>query len=72
MGAPSPDFGVTVRVEAPSSAAATRGLVDAVHGAVESLAALDIAESRALQGFGGSWVAHPDFLTLPAYEAVAE
>ena len=45
MGTPSPGYAVTVRVEAPSSADATGGLVAAVHRAKGSLTALDIVES---------------------------
>ena len=45
MRNPSPGYAITVRVEAPSSAGATGGLVAAVQRAGGSLTALDIAES---------------------------
>ncbi|GAA6526945.1 NAD-dependent malic enzyme [Intrasporangium sp. DVR] len=45
MRNPSPGYAITVRVEAPSSAGATGGLVAAVQQAGGSLTALDIAES---------------------------
>ncbi len=45
MRAPSPGYAITVRVETPTSADATGGLVAAVARAGGSLTALDIAES---------------------------
>ncbi|WP_347351204.1 NAD-dependent malic enzyme [Intrasporangium sp.] len=45
MGVPSPGYAITVRVEAPSSANSTGGLLEAVRRAQGSLTALDIVES---------------------------
>ncbi|HEX6517251.1 MAG TPA: NAD-dependent malic enzyme [Nocardioidaceae bacterium] len=46
MPNPSPGYAITVRVETPTSADATSGLVAAVHEAGGALTALDVAESR--------------------------
>jgi malate dehydrogenase (oxaloacetate-decarboxylating) len=47
MATPSPGYAITVRVEAPSSAGATSGLVAAVSKAQGALTALDVVESHA-------------------------